>query len=73
MTDKYDKSYLDHLCDYRQGWRLLFTFSVGFLAISVIWFLTLEPGSATYVVTVMNLAGLSGLALLSGFVLMRCR
>ncbi len=73
MADKYDKSYVDHLCDHEQGWRLLFTFSVGFLALSIVWFLSVAPGSPTYVVTIMNLVGLSGLAILSGFVLSRCR
>lgn len=73
MTGKYDKSFLDHLCDYEQGWRLLFTFSVGFLGLMVLWLVLMDSGSATYVVTVMNVVGLSVLALLSGFVLTRCR
>lgn len=73
MTGKYDKSFLDHLCDYEQGWRLLFTFSVGFLGLSVLWLVSTESGTATYVVSVMNVVGLSVLALLSGFVLSRCR
>jgi hypothetical protein len=73
MAGKYDKSFLDHLCDYEQGWRLLFTFSVGFLGLMVLWLVVMEPGSATYVVTVMNVVGLSVLAVLSGSILTRCR
>lgn len=73
MTGKYDKSFLDHLCDYEQGWRLLFTFSVGFLGLMALWLLVMESGSATYAVTVLNVVGLSVLAALSGFVLFRCR
>ncbi|MFC7230664.1 hypothetical protein ACFQMM_03320 [Saliphagus sp. GCM10025308] len=73
MTGKYDKSFLEHLCDYEQGWRFLFTFSVGFLGLSVLWLVAADPGSPTYVVTVMNVVGLSILSLLSGFVLTRCR
>lgn len=73
MTEKYDKSFLDHLCDYEQGWRLLFTFSVGVLALMILWLVVMESGSATYVVTVMNVVGLSVLAVLSGFILARCR
>lgn len=73
MASKYDKSYLEHLCDYEQGWRLLFTFSVGFLGLSLLWLVSIESGSPTYVVTVMNVFGLSVLALLSGFVVSRCR
>lgn len=72
MAGKYDKSYLEHLCDYEQGWRLLFTFSAGFLGIMVIWLFSIDSGSPTYVVTVMNVVGLSVLAVLSGFVLSRC-
>lgn len=72
MADDYDKGYLDHLCDFEQAWRILFTFSVGFLGLSLLWFVSLESGSATYVVTVMNLVGLSGLAFLSGYMLFRC-
>ncbi|MFC6763787.1 hypothetical protein [Natrinema soli] len=73
MAGKYDKSYLDHLCDYEQGWQLLFTFSVGFLGLSLLWFVSLDTGSAAYVVTILNLFGLTVLALVSGFVLSRCR
>lgn len=73
MAGKYDKSYLEHLCDYEQGWRLLFTFSAGFLGISLLWLVSIESGSPTYVVTVINVLGLSVLALLSGFVLFKCR
>ncbi|WP_137290789.1 hypothetical protein [Natronorubrum halophilum] len=73
MTGKYDKNYLEYLCDYEQGWRLLFTFSVGFLGLSVLWLVFTESGTATYVVTVMNVVGLSVLTLVSGFVLSRCR
>ncbi|XVH33142.1 hypothetical protein ACNS7O_16320 (plasmid) [Haloferacaceae archaeon DSL9] len=73
MAGKYDKSYLEHLCDYEHGWRILFTFSVGFLGLSLLWLVFIDSGSPTYVVTVMNSIGLSVLALLSGFVLSRCR
>lgn len=73
MAGKYDKSYLEYLCEYEQSWRLLFTFSVGFLGIMVIWFFSIESGSPTYVVTVLNVLGLAALALLSGFVLSKCR
>lgn len=73
MSSKYDKTYLDHLCDYESGWRLLFTFSVGVLGLMLIWLVNVEPGTATHVVTVMNVVGLAGLALLSGTVLLKCR
>lgn len=73
MSSKYDKTFLDHLCDYESGWRLLFTFSVGVLGLMLVWLVNVEPGTATHVVTVMNVVGLAGLALLSGTVLLKCR
>lgn len=73
MAGKYDKRFIEYLCDYEHGWRVLFTFSVGFLGLSVVWLVVADSGSPMYVVTVMNVAGLSVLSLLSGFVLSRCR
>ncbi|MFC4439980.1 MULTISPECIES: hypothetical protein [Natrialbaceae] len=72
MSSKYDKTFLDHVCDYESAWRMLFTFSVGFLGLMIIWLVAAEPGSETYVISLMNVAGLSGLALLSGGILWRC-
>lgn len=72
MAGEYDKTFLDHLCDYEQGVRLVFTFSVGFLGLSLLWLLFLEAGTAPFVVTVLNLFGLGVLAALSGLVLARC-
>lgn len=73
MAGKYDKNYFEHLCDYEHGWRFLFTFSVGFLGISLVWLVSIDKGSPGYVVTVMNVFGLSVLALLSGSLLAKCR
>lgn len=73
MSTPYDKSYLEHLCDYEYAWQLLFTFSVGVLGVMLLWLTTIDPDSATFVVTVMNVGGASVLALLSGFILVKCR
>lgn len=73
MSSKYDKSYVDHLCDYESAWRMLFTFSVGMLGLMLLWLVTVERGTATFAVTVLNVAGLSALSLLSGALLWRCR
>lgn len=73
MGSKYDKTFSDYLCDYEHAWRLLFTFSVGLLGITLLWLVTVDRGSATFVVTTMNAVGLSFFALLSGFLLWKCR
>ncbi|TYL37938.1 hypothetical protein CV102_14550 [Natronococcus pandeyae] len=72
MNNKYDKTFLEHLCDYESAWRMLFTFSVGLLGLMIIWIVAAEPGSETFVITLMNIVGLSGMALLSGGILWRC-
>lgn len=72
MNNKYDKTFLEHLCDYESAWRMLFTFSVGLLGLMIIWIIAAEPGSETFVITLMNIVGLSGIALLSGGILWRC-
>lgn len=72
MSNKYDKTFLEHLCDYESAWRMLFTFSVGLLGLMIIWIVAAEPGSETFVITLMNIVGLSGMALLSGGILWRC-
>lgn len=72
MAGKYDKSYLDYLCDYRHAWRMLFTLSVTFLFVSLLGVLTLPPGSPAHTVAAMNLAGLVVLGGLSGYLLHRC-
>ncbi|WP_306061563.1 hypothetical protein [Natronococcus wangiae] len=72
MSGKYDKTFLDHLCDYESAWRMLFTFSAGLLGLMIIWIVAAEPGSETFVIALMNVVGLSGLAVLSGGVLWRC-
>lgn len=73
MGSKYNKTYLDHLCDYESAWRMLFTFSVGLLGLMIIWLVAADSGSETFVVALMNVAGLSVLAALSGVLLWRCR
>ncbi|NKE36112.1 hypothetical protein GWG54_09835 [Natronococcus sp. JC468] len=73
MGSKYNKTYLDHLCDYESAWRMLFTFSVGLLGLMIIWLVAADSGSETFVVALMNVAGLSVLAALSGGLLWRCR
>ncbi|WP_436925649.1 hypothetical protein [Halosimplex amylolyticum] len=72
MASKYDRTFLDHLCDYDRGLRLVFTFSVAVLGLSLVWLYFLDAGSPAYVVTVMNLLGTGVLALLSGLVLRNC-
>ncbi|ELY91853.1 hypothetical protein [Natrialba taiwanensis] len=73
MSRKYDKTYLDHLCDYESAWRMLFTFSSGLLGLMIIWLVVADSGSETFVVALMNVAGLSALTALSGGLLWRCR
>ncbi|WP_255171452.1 hypothetical protein [Natrononativus amylolyticus] len=73
MSSKYDKSFLEHLCDYEQAWRLLFTFSVAVIGLMSLWLFTADRESATFAVVVLNIVGASAFALLSGFLLWKCR
>lgn len=73
MSNPYDKSFLEHLYDYEQAWRLLFTFSVAVLGLMVLWIGTANGDSATFAVAMLNVVGASVFALLSGFILWKCR
>ena len=66
-------SFLDALCLNRKLVLVLFSVAAVMLLLSFVSFAVVEPGTATYVVVVLNLIGLGGFTLLSGGVLVLCR
>ena len=72
MSERFSKSLLDHICDYEDQLKTVFYLSAAVLVLSVLSLFGLEPGTATYVVTILNIAGLSTLTLVTGFFVVKC-
>ena len=66
-------SFLEGVCLYRELVFIVFVISVVMWLLSFVSFLVVDPGSATYVITVLNLFGLGLFGLTSGAVLYICR
>ncbi|SIR74665.1 hypothetical protein SAMN05421858_3586 [Haladaptatus litoreus] len=73
MSKQFSKSLFEYICDYEAQLKTVFYFSFAVLMFSLFSLLKLEPGTATYIVTVFNIVGLSVLSLFSGFVVFKCR
>lgn len=73
MSDQFSKSLLDHICDYEDQLKTVFYLSVAVLLPSLLSLMGIDSGTATYVVTVLNIAGLSVLAVVTGFFVFQCR
>lgn len=63
---------LDALCERARGWQLLFVVSLVTVIILLPSFRAVEPGSATYVVVVVQLVGFGIIGVLAGSVLYVC-
>ena len=72
MSERFSKSLLDHICDYEDQLKTVCYLSIAVLFLSVLSLVGLKPGTATYVVTILNIAGLSTLALVTGFFVVKC-
>lgn len=65
-------SFLDVLCDFRKHFRLLFMvtlLSIGILLISLQY---VEPGSGTYVITLVQLVTFGAIFLVSAGLMLLC-
>lgn len=72
MSDRYAKSFVDHVCEYEDQLKIVFVLSVTVLVLLVPFFLGVERGTSTFVVVVLDAAGLLVLAVISGFFVVRC-
>mgnify|MGYP006285213027 CR=1 FL=1 len=73
MSDQFSKTLIEHVCDYEDQIKAVFYLSLAVLVLMSLSLLVLESGTATYVVAVMDVAGLVVLAAFSGALLYRCR
>ena len=73
MGNQFSKSFLDHVCDYEDQIKTLFYFSVAVTLLMLVSLVALEPGSATFVIAVVDAAGAAALAIFSGLLVYRCR
>jgi len=63
---------LDAACQFSRGWQLLFVISFVSLVVLGLSLDVVEPGSATYVVTVIQLVSFGALFLFTGGLLVLC-
>lgn len=66
-------SFLEGLCLYRGFVFALFVISLVLMVLSLGSFVVVEPGTATYVVVVLNMLGLGVFMLVTGTILFLCR
>lgn len=76
MTDDTGPSgddFVSHLCAYRPQLRMLLGLCAFFFLLSLGSLAVVERGTATYVVTMLNVVALSGFSALFGGILLLCR
>lgn len=73
MTKGYFKTVLDIFCSNQRAIRALLGISVVFFAMMMVSLLVVEPGSATYVISVVNMVTLAVIAVGCLLLLFRCR
>lgn len=73
MGNQFSKSFLDYVCDYEDQIKTLFYFSVAVALLMAVSLTALDPGSATFIVAVLDVAGATVLSIFSGILIYRCR
>ncbi|MFH5800558.1 hypothetical protein [Haladaptatus sp. CMAA 1911] len=68
-----DDSFLFHLCEYRPQFVMLLGICLVFLALSAVSLLVVRPGTATYAVTLLNIAALLVFSALFGGMALLCK
>jgi hypothetical protein len=68
-----DDSFLFHLCEYRPQFIMLLGICLVFLALSAVSLLVVRPGTATYAVTLLNIAALLVFSALFGGMALLCK
>lgn len=61
-----------YVCQRKSWFRVIFVIAVTFLLVAIISFTVIDQESATFVINVMNVIGLTLFALGSGFVVRYC-
>ena len=67
-----DTRFAEVLCDFRKHFRLLFMVSLLSIVVLVAALAYVEPGTATYVITMIQLVTFAGIGLLSGGLMVAC-
>lgn len=73
MSRNFRDVLLDRVCQHKTGIRMLFGFCITFVLLMLGSLSVVERGSGSYVIAVLNLVGLSIIAIVSGAVLLFCR
>lgn len=66
------EKFVESVCEFEHELRLLFVFCVVFLALTLVYLVAADPGTAAYSVSLLNLPGLGFFLLFSGYFLRRC-
>ena len=72
MSDVKSDSFLDSLCTQIYRIQLVFLVALVFLLLSIVSLFFLEPGTPSYIVNTANIAGLSVVVVVFGYVSYRC-
>ena len=73
MSERYRDVLLDHLCDLDRYVRGLFALSITFVGLLFVSLTLVSPGSATFVIIVVDLVSLLVVAAASLGILLLCR
>jgi len=73
FADEENDSFLFHLCEYRPQFIMLFGICLVFLALSAVSLLVVRQGTATYAVTLLNIAALLVFSALFGGMALLCK
>lgn len=71
FTDR-ERTYFDHLCQYRGPLQVVFSLCLAGLVLSLVSLPFYDAGGAASALTIVNVAGLSAVLVGVGFVLWRC-
>jgi hypothetical protein len=66
------RRFFRHVCDYGDRIRVLFAISLTFLIVSAVGIVVIEPGTASWVLTVLNTVVLGFLVIFFGVVIRAC-
>lgn len=73
MTDNSDNGFLRHFCDFTPQIMMLLAVCGVFLVLSLGSLLVVSPGTSAYVITMLNVVGLTAFSMLFGGMLLLCR
>lgn len=68
-----DTTFFTEICRREYWIQVIFGMTVLFFALHIPYLVVVEPGSALYVVSVMNLIGTGTIALVSGVTIRKCQ